>query len=110
MVTSPTLANQATQQESSIAINRPPELQRWFKPITGGPALFDMSPVEWKPWRAFFNPGFGGTNLLTHVPHMVEETLVYRDILTKHALEKNVFQLNNVTLRYTMDIIGRVVL
>ena len=109
IVTSPTMAIQATQQ-SSLALNRPLELQKWFSSITGGNAMFDMPPEEWKPWRSLFNPGFSERNLLTHVPHMVEETVVYRDMLSKRARIGEVFQLNNTTLRFTMDLIGRVVL
>ena len=109
IVTSPTLAIQATQT-SSIALTRPLELQNWFRSITGGPAMFDMSVEEWKPWRALFNPGYSAANLLTHVPHIVEETLVYREILKDHAEKGDMFQLNNITLRFTLDLIGKAVL
>ncbi|MCJ1420219.1 hypothetical protein MMC32_006576 [Xylographa parallela] len=109
IVTSPNLAIQATQT-SKIALTRPLELQNWFRPITGGPAMFDMSVEEWKPWRALFNPAFSAANLLTQVPHMVEETLVYRKVLESHAKSGDMFQLDNTTLRFTLDLIGRSVL
>ena len=106
IVTSPNLATQATQT-SKIASTRPLELQNWFRPITGGPAMFDMSVEEWKPWRALFNPAFSAANLLAQVPHMVEETLVYRKVLESHAKSGDMFQLDNTTLRFTLDLIGR---
>lgn len=109
IVTSPTMAIQATQT-SSIALKRPLALQEWFRSITGGPALFDMSVEEWKPWRALFNLGYSAANLITHTPHIVHQTLVYREILADHAKRGDVFQLNNITLRFTLDLIGQVVL
>lgn len=109
IVTSATMANQATQQ-TNLALERPVEMRDWFRPITGGPALFDMSYHEWKPWRSLFNPGFSAAHLLTHVSEIVEETLVYRASLEEHARKRDVFQLNNVTLRFTLDLMGRVVL
>lgn len=109
IVTSPTLAIQATQQ-GDLMLRRPEELKRWFKSITGGETLFDMSAEDWKPWRAMFNPGFSATNLLTHIPGVIEETLVYRDILAAHARNGDVFQLDHITSRFTMDLIGHSVL
>ncbi|CAG8959468.1 hypothetical protein HYFRA_00001366 [Hymenoscyphus fraxineus] len=109
IVTSPTMAIQATQQ-SDLMLLRPEELKPWFAPLTGGESLFDMSVEAWKPWRAMFNLGFSAANLLTHVPGLVEETLVYREILAEHAKKGDVFQLDKITLRFTMDLIGRSVL
>ena len=109
MVTNPSMAIQATQT-TGIALHRPLELREWFASITGGPAMFDMEPEEWKPWRTWFNPGFSQANLGTLVGHMVEDTCVYRDILSEHARRGDIFQLNNLTLRFTMDLIGRSVL
>ncbi|KAL9039021.1 MAG: hypothetical protein Q9214_005047, partial [Letrouitia sp. 1 TL-2023] len=59
-VISPTAAIQATQT-SGISCERPRLLERFFKPITGGPNLFDLSEKKWRPWRAVFNKGFNTT-------------------------------------------------
>lgn len=107
MVTSATAAAQVTQH-TTLAFNRPLALQDWFHPITGGPTLFDMAEKEWKPWRAIFNPGFSNTYLTRLIPHIVEETLVYRTVLKEHAQKGAVFRLDTVTLWFTMDLIGRV--
>jgi hypothetical protein len=66
-------------------LKRPESLKEWFKSITGGESLSDMSVEDWKPWRAMFNPGFSATNLLTPVPGVIEETLAYRDMLAGYA-------------------------
>ncbi|KAI9669008.1 MAG: hypothetical protein M1817_005165 [Caeruleum heppii] len=108
IVTSVTAATQATQQ-TRLAYNRPPELQDWFHSITGGPNLFSMPESEWKVWRAVFSPGFSSQSITQLVPHIVEETLSYRDVLREHARENDLFQLDTTTLRFTIDLIGRVI-
>ncbi|KAI9885080.1 MAG: Nucleolar protein 58 [Watsoniomyces obsoletus] len=110
VVTSPMMAQQATQTNSSLAFERPVELLPWFRPIAGGPNLFDLPGKDWRPWRAVFNKGFSAEHLLSLVPNMVQETLVYRETLRRHARERNLFHLDPTTLRYTMDLIGRTVL
>lgn len=107
MVTSATAAAQATQQ-NPIALNRPLPLQDWFLPITGGPTLFDMPETEWKSWRALFNPGFSNSYLTSLIPQIVEETMVYRDVLSEHARKGDIFRLDATTLWFTMDLIGRI--
>lgn len=109
MVTSATAAAQVTQH-TSLAFDRPLALQDWFLPITGGPTLFDMPEKEWRPWRAIFSPGFSNTYLTGLIPHMVEETMIYYTILREHAQRREIFELDTVTLWFTMDLIGRVAL
>ncbi len=110
LVTSPNLATQATQTNHALAMERPPELRRWLKPLTGGPNLFDMAERDWKPWRGIFNKAFASDHLLSLVPGMVEECLVYRAKLRQYALDKSMFYLDPLTLRLTMDLIGQTVL
>ncbi len=109
-VISPMMAHQATQTHPSLATERPLELLPWFHPIAGGPNLFDLPGKEWKPWRAVFNKGFSADHLLSLVPNMVQESLVYRETLRRHAREGDMFYLDPTTLRFTMDLIGRTVL
>ena len=75
MIMSPTLATQATQTATEIACERPPRLDRFFKPLAGGPNLFDLPEKRWKSWRLVFTKGFGADNLASFVPGMIEETL-----------------------------------
>jgi cytochrome P450 len=110
LVTSPALAAQATQTNMALALERPRELRRWLRPLAGGVSLFDMSADEWRPWRAVFNKGFASAHVLSLVPGMVDECLVYRQKLRQHARDKAMFFLDPLTLRLTMDFIGRTVL
>ena len=110
MVMSPHLATQATQTSLQIASQRPPRLDNFFKPLAGGPNLFDMPEKEWRPWRAVFNKAFSADSLSSFIPSMVEETFKYRDGLLRCAKSGELVQLDILTLRFTIDFIGRITL
>ena len=109
-VVSPQVAVQCTQTNSSLAIEKPALLPRFFKPITDGPSLFDMPEREWKPWRAAFNKGFSHDHILSLVPGMAKETRVYCSTLRKCAQKGDLVHLDPITLRFTMDLIGQTIL
>ena len=108
-VVSPRAATQAAQT-SSLAYDRPALLKRYFKPIAGGTNLFDLPEQEWRPWRAVFNKGFSTDHVLSLVPGMVKTTSVWIDRLRVIALKGNIFHLDPMTLRFTIDMIGKTIL
>ncbi|KAI1386888.1 cytochrome P450 [Hypoxylon trugodes] len=81
-----------------------------FKPFTGGKDLVTIDGNEWKQARAMFNPGFSARNLLSLVPDMVEEVLVFQGRLRQAATSGEVVKLEDYTTDITIDIIGRAVL
>lgn len=107
---SPATAISVTQTNTLIQSRKADLLPRFFKPITGGPNLFDMPEEEWKPWRAVFNKGFNNEHFLTLIPGMVKQVGVYRETLRKHAENGDMFYLDTTTLRFTMDLIGKTIL
>jgi cytochrome P450 len=109
-IMSPNAAITACQTNQKIALNRPNLLPRFFKPIAGGPNLFDMREPEWRPWRVAFSKGFNTEHFLSLVPGMVKETLVYCDTLRDLAKKGEMFYLDNITLRFTMDLMGQSIL
>lgn len=108
-VISPTAAIQASQT-SGISCERPRLLERFFKPIAGGPNLFDLVEKEWRPWRAVFNKGFSTEHISSLVPGMISTSNIYCDTLRKLAQKGDIFLLDPTTLRFTMDLIGRTLL
>lgn len=58
----------------------------------------------------YFNPGFSQGHVIKLVPDMVRETLEYRDLLKTYAEAGDLFQLDEVTLWFTLDLIGATVL
>ncbi len=109
-VVSPKVAIQATQTNTSLSSERPALLRRFFKPIAGGPNLFDLPEKEWRPWRAAFNKGFSSDHILSLVPGMAQQTSVYCNTLRMLAREGDLFYLDPTTLRFTMDLIGKTIL
>lgn len=109
VVVSPNTSTQATQTNPNISMERPLLLRRFFKPIAGGSNLFDLPEKEWKPWRTIFNKGFSAEHSVSLVPGMVKETRYYNETLRKLAENQELFSLDNVTLRYAMDLIGRTI-
>ena len=109
-VISPKTAIDVTQQNAALSMERPFLLHRFFKPITGGPALFDLPEDEWRPWRTVFSKGFSTEHVLSLVPGMVKETVVYSETLRELARKDAMFYLDTITLRYMMDMIGRTIL
>lgn len=109
IIVSPHIANQI-HANPNMSMQRPPLLPRFFKPIAGGPNMFDMRETDWKPWRAVFSRAFSTEHVLSLVPDMVEETTVYCETLRKLAEQKEMFQLDLVTLCFTIDVIGKTIL
>ena len=110
VVISPGIGVQVTQSNAPLSLRRPLLLHRFFKPITGGLTLFDMPEEDWKPWRAVFNKGFSVEHVLSLVPGMVQETVIYADTLRSLAHKDEMVFLDIKTLRFTIDMIGRTIL
>ncbi|MCJ1267244.1 hypothetical protein MMC22_007129 [Lobaria immixta] len=85
-------------------------LRHFVEPLTDGPALVTLEGSVWKRWRATFNPGFSLTHIMTLVPSIVEEMVIFKNILRAHAVKGEMFHLEELTLNVSIDIIGRVVM
>jgi cytochrome P450 len=87
------------------------EMMRYeFMPFTECNDLVNQEGQVWKTWRGVFNPGFSAKNLLTFVPEMVEEILVFKDWMKSAAASGEVKTLENQAAKLTLDVIGRAVL
>jgi len=109
-VVSPTAASTVTQTNPRLATRKPDLLPTVFKPLAGGSNLFDMPEAEWRKWRNVFSKGFSAEHFLILVPGIVQQSLIYVQTLSKHALEGNTFSLDQMTVRFTMDLIGKTIL
>ena len=106
-ISEPFTLHQITQEHS---LAKHPDLREFLRPIADGLDIVTMEGQMWKTWRNIFNPGFSLAHLMTLTPVIVKETLVLCEILQKFAGTQEVFQMKNLTDRWTMDIIGNVVL
>lgn len=78
--------------------------------ITGGYELFTMEGPMWKYWRSTFAHGFSSSHIVTVIPELIEEALVFRDILREKAKEGVRFSLESVTANLAADLAGRFML
>ena len=106
IVTSAQVAAQVAQTNTKICYDRAFMLTRFFKPIAGGPNLFYMAEKDWRPWRNIFNKGFSTEQVTNLVPHVLRETEVYKEKLRELTRNQELFYLDLVALRFTMDVIG----
>lgn len=106
MISSPEIS---VQVSNTYNLQKPDSQGKSFLPIIGGKSLITMSDQEWKAWRALFNPGFSATHMLSLVPSIVDSVEVFCDLLRKRV-GKDVFSLNNMTTRLTMEIITKTTL
>jgi len=103
----PDIMAQFTQETS---LSKHDMMRREFQPFTQCNDLVNQEGQVWKTWRSIFNPGFSAKNLLSLVPEMVEEILIFRDWLKAVALSGEVTKLENQATKVTIDVIGRAVL
>ncbi|KAF2726543.1 sterigmatocystin biosynthesis P450 monooxygenase StcS [Polyplosphaeria fusca] len=106
-VVSPKIATEITQTNPQLSSDRPELLRRFLKPITGGLTIFDLDEKEWKLWRAVFNKGFHSERMYGLVSSMVDEIQVFAKTLRQCAAKGELCFLDPMTLRFTIDLIGR---
>ncbi|KAI1169781.1 cytochrome P450 [Nemania sp. FL0916] len=111
VITDYRLANQVTSHEWTGGV-KPPTLARWFAPISGrdGINLFTQNGASWKRDHEIFLPFFNNNNLDATLPAIIDEMLIFRDILRKKSQRKDtIIRLEPFTLSLMNDIIGRVI-
>ena len=103
----PSALHQITQEHS---LPKHPDLREFLRPLANGLDIVTMEGQMWKTWRNIFNPGFSLAHLMTLTPVIVKETEILCAILRKYAGTREIFQMKDLTDKWTMDIIGNVVL
>lgn len=107
IVLDPDMMYQLTQANS---LPKHEGLRHFVHPLTGGEVLVTMEGPVWKRWRAILNPGFSLNNIMNLVPSIIEEMMIFKNILQAHAENGDMFQMEELSLNLTIDIIGRVVM
>ncbi|KAG5292726.1 sterigmatocystin biosynthesis P450 monooxygenase StcS [Histoplasma ohiense] len=109
-VVSPKIGMEITQQNPRLTSEHPKQLRQFLKPITGGSTLLDMEEKEWKPWRGIFNKAFHSDRVMSLVPGIVQEVFIYSQTLRGLAETGELCFLDPITLRFTIDVIGKTIL
>lgn len=110
IIRDPYIANQVTNH-AQVSAEKPESLKSWFEPITGkgGINLFTQNGQEWKHDHQLFLPFFNNSNLDATMPSVVEQMLIFRNILRKRAQSVEMFRLEPLTQLLMNDVIGRVI-
>ena len=72
--------------------------------------MVGLEGSKWKMVRSMFNPGFAGGHLMTLVGDIVDDSVTFCDILKEKAKTGEVFSMEEIATRLTVDIIGRITL
>ena len=107
VATSPNTANQFTIAHS---LPKFAALRKYMEPMTGGMDLTTLEGQAWKSWRTIFQPGFSNSHIMTNVSQMIEDVLIFCEILRARAASSEVFQMDPLTINLSLDIIGRLAL
>ncbi|KAI5863986.1 cytochrome P450 [Durotheca rogersii] len=110
IVTDPYIANQVTNH-AVVSAEKPESLSSWFAPISGnrGVNLFTQNGPEWKRDHDLFLPFFNNSNLDSTMPVVVDQMLVFRDLLRKGAATGELLRMGPLTLSLMNDITGNVI-
>ncbi|KAL3458191.1 cytochrome P450 [Aspergillus heterothallicus] len=100
----------AAAQMQALNLPKPDIVQKPLDTITGGPSLNSMNGEVWKRWRALFNPGFNPAYIIGLAPGVVEQVEAFCGKLRERASDGNVFQLEDLTMKLTVDTICMVAL
>jgi cytochrome P450 len=103
----PDVMAQFTQDKS---LPKHPMMRREFYPFTQCNDLVNQEGQAWKTWRSIFNPGFSAKNVLSMVPAILEEVIVFQEWLKEAAASGKIIKLEDQARKVTLDVIGRAVL
>ncbi|KAK4569864.1 hypothetical protein LTR86_002833 [Recurvomyces mirabilis] len=78
--------------------------------IAGPGDMVSSDGPYWKKWRSIMNPGFAAGHLMSLVPGIIDDCLVFCDNLRKRAEKNEVFRMEDDATKLTVDIIGKVAL
>lgn len=107
MILSPEMIRQYAQDRY---LPKHPSVEEFLDPLVGKHNLVSMEGSTWKQWRASFNPGFSAGQVANLVPGIVDDVVVFRDLLRKRAGENEMFRLEELGLSLSFDIIGRAIM
>lgn len=81
-----------------------------FDYLVGPKSLLTKDGEEWKQFRRRFNPGFAPKHIMTLLPCIIDKTWLFLQQLDSYAATGEVFELFEVAISLTFDIIGSVVM
>ena len=107
MIISPDMIHQYQQDRSLPLFSGSRE---YIDPLVGEHNLLSMEGSMWKQWRSIFNSSFSAGQIMNYIPGIVEEVVVFRDLLRMRAGGGEILQLEKLVMNLSFDVIGKIVL
>jgi len=86
---------------------RHPAAHKLLRGLVGTKSIFSVEGAEWQAQHSWLAPAFSLQHLLTLVPSIVEETLIFKEKMTQYAVSGERFSMNEAVMRLTIDVIAR---
>ena len=107
-IADPEIASQYVTTTQSLP--KSPIVRDYLHKLLGPNNMVSSEGAKWKALRSMFNPGFASAHLMTLVPYIVDQSLVFCDVLRECAASNALVEMEELATRLTVDIIGKVVL
>ena len=102
-----TTLHQVTQEHS---LPKYPWMKNFVGPIAGRENLLTMEGQTHKTWRSTLNPCFSASHLISLLPMIVQDAVLFSQKLDEKARGGEVFRMKELTDDLVIDVIGRTVL
>ncbi|THX70218.1 cytochrome P450 [Aureobasidium pullulans] len=107
ITTHPSISSQFVVRRS---MPKHPLIGEFMQTISRGDDIVSADGPLWKTWRSAFNPGFSVSHIMTMMPGIVDDVATFARILHEKAVTNELFRMEHLATRLTVDVIGRVVL
>lgn len=97
-------------QEIAMKTDKHPDEALFMDVLAGEGNLVSTNGTLWSEWRRIMNPGFAIAHPMTLVPGIVDDCLMFCDILDEHADKYDTFRVETDVTKLAIDVIGRVVM
>jgi cytochrome P450 len=101
------IADQVTVKQS---LDKHPMVKEYLKQHLGIENMAAANGTVWRKARTVYNPGFATAHLMTVISNIVEDVLVFHDVLSEYAESGEICELEAVAMKLSFDVIGRLVL
>jgi hypothetical protein len=103
-------ADVAEQITVKHSLDKHPMVKDFLKQHLGVNNIAAANGQVWRKARTIYNPGFAVSHLMTVISTIIEDVLVFRDVLDEYAESQEVIELEEVAMKLSFDVIGRLVL
>lgn len=107
IISEPSVAAQITQSRS---LPKHPLVMDVLRGLIGDHSIFSTEGQEWRALRSMFNPGFSLAHLMTLVPFIADEVMIFHNKLQEFAKTGETFPMNERATYLTIDVIGKVMM